>query len=291
MAAEQGKRSSQHSRQQVGCNLAAIRCVHAGKVLKSQPSTFFTPTILYPMRSIFLLLIFIGLFAFFKMANNSSRFFFDAHTKGHGPVVSEQRSLQGFHAIDLQDAADVEISIGDHYAVEVLAQQNLQPLLKTEVKDSTLVIYTDESWSSSAGTTVKVTAPAYSSLILDGSGTIRCMTPLVSPLMQLSLSGSGDIYLLFSTFQQVKCGLDGSGRVHLAGTTNTLDVDISGSGDVVAPDMTVNELTASISGSGNLSANVLKSLKADVSGSGDVRYKGQPTVQSSVSGSGSVSRL
>lgn len=235
----------------------------------------------------------VGLFVVGKRAFHFSGngFSFGPGTRGTGPAVMETRPINDFHAINMQIAGDVEVSVSETFSVEVNAQSNLLPLLKTEVKDGTLQIYFEESVSYSEDLKVRISGPAFDGLLVGGSGTIRVLTPLNSEKMKLDVAGSGDIYLPQATLQSATCSIAGSGGIHLGGTANDLRSDIAGSGDVKAKDLTVNNLTVGISGSGSVTANVVQTLKADISGSGDVRYTGQPTVEANVSGSGSVKRI
>lgn len=238
-------------------------------------------------------MLFVGLFVVGKRAFHFSGngLHFGPGTAGKGPVVSETRPIRDFHGINMQIAGDVEVSVAEQFSVEVNAQGNLLPLLKTEVKDGVLQIYFEESVSYSEDLKVRVSAPAFDELAIGGSGTLRVLTPLTAEKMGLSVAGSGDIYLPQAALQSAACSIAGSGVIHLGGTANDLKSDIAGSGDVKAKDLTVNNLTAGISGSGSVTANVVQTLKADISGSGDVRYSGQPTVEANVSGSGSVKRI
>jgi hypothetical protein len=244
------------------------------------------------MRYLLLFMFCVGLFVVGKRAFHFSGngLHFGPGTRGTGPVVVENRSVTGFRAVNMQVSGEVEVSVSDSFRVEVHAQGNLLPLLKTEVKDGALQIYFDESVSYSEDLKVRVSGPAFDGLSVGGSGSIRMLTPISAEKMHLDVAGSGDVYVPQATFQSATCSIAGSGGIHLGGSANELRSEIAGSGDVKAKDLTVNNLSVGISGSGSVTANVVQTLKADISGSGDVRYTGQPTVEAKVSGSGSVKR-
>ncbi len=94
------------------------------------------------MRYLLVFMLFVGLFV---VGKNS--FHFGMGIRGKGPVKTESRNVSGFHAIDLNVSAEVEVKISDNYFVEVEAQENLLPILKTEVENGTLKIYFDENVS------------------------------------------------------------------------------------------------------------------------------------------------
>ncbi len=210
--------------------------------------------------------------------------------KGSGPAQTESRSVRDFHAVDLDIAGDVEVRVGD-YNVEVQAQGNILPLLKTVVENGCLKIYFDESVSYTENLKIIVTAPAFDAFTIGGSGEIRVLSPLESDKMAIDIGGSGDVFLSQGNFNTLSCIISGSGEVELGGKANSAQVNVSGSGEVRAKNMEFNSLDAQISGSGSVSANVIQTLKADVSGSGDVFYLGSPSLETNVSGSGEVSRM
>lgn len=236
------------------------------------------------------LLIFMFLVGIFVVGKRSFNFSFGG-TKGTGPMKTETRSARDFHAVELDLSGDVELRIAEQYSVEVQAQENLLPLLKTEVDNGRLRIYFSENVSRSEDIKIQISGPAFDGLSVAGSGKITVLTPIQSERMNLSLSGSGDLIIAQATFGSLECSISGSGGVELGGTANATQVDISGSGDVQAKQLSSNEMRARIAGSGSVTAHVVQVLKADIAGSGDIFYSGEPSVESNIAGSGTVKKL
>ncbi len=248
---------------------------------------------LFPMRYLLIFMFFVGIFVVGKRSCNlnSNGFVFGPGIKGKGPVQTENRDVRDFHAIQLEVSADVEVSVGETYFVEVQAQENLLPVLKTELKDGALKIYFDENVSYSESLKIRVSAPAFDAFSIGGSGTIRVLTPIQSEKMDLAIAGSGDIYLTQGDFGNLKTSIAGSGGIELGGKASNMKSEIAGSGDVKAKALTANELNVSISGSGTVTCDIAQTLKAQISGSGDVFYTGEPSVDADVSGSGKVKKM
>lgn len=209
---------------------------------------------------------------------------------GDGPTQTESRSITGFHAIDLGISGNVEASLGD-YKVEVVAQGNLLPHIKTTVSDGTLVISFDESVSSSKDIIVRVSAPAFDGFSVSGSGEIKVNGPVQADNLKVAIGGSGAVNIPQVSADKFDLSLSGSGELLMGGKVNTGKLSISGSGDVKAKSLEFNELTTDVSGSGSVWTHVNTLLKASVSGSGDVYYTGEPKVEASVSGSGTVLKM
>jgi hypothetical protein len=172
-------------------------------------------------------------------------------TRGSGTVVSDEREVTAFDAIELSTSADVVVKAGDAPAVTVTGDDNVLDLLLTDVRDETLVIRTPTGRMFTTSRPVVVTAA----------------TPSIR-----------------------RVAVSGSGMVTVTGVeADTLEVSVSGSGNVVT-DGRAGSLRVAVSGSGNVSVGAVATLRADVSGSGNISYLGDPEVVGNVSGSGSIGR-
>lgn len=236
------------------------------------------------------LLVFMLLVGIFVLGKNSCHFSGLGGVKGEGPLQSETRTVSDFKRIQLDIAGDVEVTTGD-FSVQVSAQGNLLPLLKTVSENGTLKIYFEDNVSYSENILIKVSAPAFEAFSVSGSGEINCLSPIQAEHLDIAIGGSGDVAMTQSNINSLECSVSGSGGIVLGGKANSARIDISGSGEVEAKKLEINELRTAISGSGTITANVVQVLKASVSGSGDVFYLGDPTVESSVSGSGAIKKI
>ena len=241
------------------------------------------------MRYLLIFMLLVGLFTFGSRIFHFGSFGFGV--SGTGPTRTETRTASDFHAIECNIAGDVEVTVSDNFSVEVQAQENILPILKTEVENGTLKIYFSENVSQSEGLKVRVSAPAFDQFSLGGSGTIKTTNAIRAEKMEMNVAGSGDIVVLQAEFGTATASIAGSGSIELGGKANSLETDIAGSGDIKAKQLTANSLDVEISGSGSVTCDVVNNLKASIAGSGDVFYSGQPAVESNVSGSGTVKKL
>ncbi len=93
--------------------------------------------------------------------------------KGSGVAKTETRQLADFKSISNEAVGDVIVTIGDTQSVEVTIDDNLMPLLVTEVENGVLKIKTTGSFSTSLGLNVKVTVPSLESLRSSGVGNTK----------------------------------------------------------------------------------------------------------------------
>ncbi|HAD11825.1 MAG TPA: hypothetical protein DCF33_05230 [Saprospirales bacterium] len=242
------------------------------------------------MRNLLIFMFLVGIFVVGNRTCNGIHWGFSG-VKGEGPPQTESRTVDNFRGIQLDLSADVEVLIGESFALEISAQQNLLPLIQTKSENGRLIIFNNENYNSSEPIKIRVTMPALDQLAVGGSGSIKVASAFNTDKMDISIGGSGEVSCTQSTINTLHTAVSGSGEITLGGKCNDWSADISGSGEIHAKSFTANNLTASISGSGTITADVVTSLTANVSGSGDVYYSGSPTVNSSVSGSGEVKKI
>lgn len=207
--------------------------------------------------------------------------------RGSGNVVTETREVGGFVRIDLAGQGRVEVVLGDSEGLVIEAEDNLMPLLTSDVDDGTLVLGTTQNIAPTEDIVYAVTVVTLEAVEVSGSGEI--LAPDVNArTIAATVSGSGDIFMTDMEVGDLAASISGSGYIEVTGVAAALEVTISGSGDLNAEALSADTATISISGSGNSVVNVSDELSADISGSGSIEYLGDPTVESEVSGSGNI---
>ncbi len=208
--------------------------------------------------------------------------------------TSQTREVSAFTEVSLRISATVHLKQGDTQSVEVKGSEATLAKVITEVNERRLVIrYPNESrfskWNP-GNIDIYITIPQIDGLTISGSGSIISEGNIDSRILELIISGSGDIKLDGLKGDKVSAAISGSGNIHLLGkqASNELKATISGSGNVKAIDFPTDIVDVKISGSGNCWVNSVKNLIVRLSGSGNVIYRGNPSVDSNISGSGKV---
>lgn len=206
---------------------------------------------------------------------------------------TDKRTLPPFTEISLRINGDVHLTQGSDQSVEIKAKSSTINKLITEVKDRKLVIRfsTTDSWFKSwnpGKVDIYITIPQIDALSVSGSGSILSDDEITSRILDLAVSGSGDIKLTDLSAEKVSAAISGSGDIYLEGsdTADALDAAISGSGDIKASELKAKNVNVKISGSGDCDVYAVDQLKVRVIGSGTVRYDGNPQIDSNISGSG-----
>lgn len=188
---------------------------------------------------------------------------------GSGNVASEKRDLSGFKAVDVGGVFQVEITAQKGYGVEVEADDNLLPLIRTEVTGGVLKIVSDRKLTSSSPIRIRVSAPDIDDLEVSGAASVT-----VAELKNTAFS------------------VDASGysKVKLTGETAKLTVDVSGATKVDADDLKTIDASVDASGASHVSVNVSGDLRGDASGASKITYTGSPAnVDKNTSGASRVS--
>ena len=215
-------------------------------------------------------------------------------TIGSGHVVSETRSVSGFHGVKLTGSGDVIITQGDTEGIVVEAEDNILPLLETAVKGDGILYLGLKDRSGgirlTKGVVYRLAVKNLDQLVLEGSGSFRAAS-LTADRLRLELPGSGEITLDRLKAGAVAAQIDGSGNIGLSGEARSQTVRIDGSGDYKAKDFKTDTASVQIDGSGDARVWANETLKVEINGSGEVGYAGRPKLTQSVNGSGKVHGL
>jgi Putative auto-transporter adhesin, head GIN domain len=191
-------------------------------------------------------------------------------TRGSGQLASESRPVTGFTKVELSGTGELTIEKTGTESLAISAEDNILPLLTSEVSGDTLALGTKRN------TEIVTTKPINYALT-------------VKDLTGLTLSGSGNIRVSNLSTTELTTKISGSGTITASGTADDQDLDISGSGRYQADQLASKTVNAGISGSGTASVLVSDALDVRISGSGTLTYSGDPTrVTQDVSGSGKL---
>ena len=213
--------------------------------------------------------------------------------KGNGNVITQQRSVGSFDAVEAAGSFDIYLVKGNEGEMTIQGDENLMEYLETEVKNGDLKIKWKKGYSINTVNQFVVTLAIeeINGLSLSGSGKIESKIPLISDHFSTSVSGSGDMMLTIEA-NELEVAISGSGNIDFEGVVNKFDASVSGSGDINAKNLKCKMANLRISGSGGAYLDVSDELFARVSGSGDIKYKGDPAKQDvKVSGSGKVTKM
>jgi hypothetical protein len=232
---------------------------------------------------------------------------------GSGAIVAQERTLGGFTAVEMAGQGDVHIETGGEQKIVIEADDNILPLIETQVRDGTLVIRTKERIDLHPSRTIRcnVTLKELDSIVLSGAGDIDApavkadrfaatiqgagdlrIATLDAPTVELRIGGAGDIEIDDLDTDSLTALISGAGDVRFAGgDAKSAHVTITGLGNWEAEHLVTGEATVKITGVGDATVHARDRLTAEVTGVGKVKYLGDPIVEKRVTGLGGVGKI
>ena len=207
--------------------------------------------------------------------------------QGSGNVITQAREVAKFSHVRLKGSGKVFLTPGQKQSLEIKTDDNIMPLIETEVAGNKLTISHGNNRLRPTFFEVYITVQNLEGIGISGSGDIVGKGRFVTDSLYVEISGSGDMDLEVET-DLLENKISGSGSLQLAGKAEEYTIAVSGSGKIDAFDVDAKHVSVKVSGSGNCKVTATESLEARISGSGDVYYKGRPRINTNISGSGSL---
>jgi Putative auto-transporter adhesin, head GIN domain len=187
---------------------------------------------------------------------------------GSGNRKTEKRELKSFNAIDTSGAYEIDVTCQKPASFEIEADDNLLPLIKTEVHDGTLFVSNDQEYHSSKSTILRITLPEVNSV---------------------SSHGAGDVKITDSNSSDLKVQSTGAANINATGKAKSVTISSTGAGNIDTSKLTAEKAKVDATGAANVDVYASDQLDVSVAGVGSVTYSGNPkVVNKSVSGIGSV---
>jgi hypothetical protein len=181
---------------------------------------------------------------------------------------TESRDLPAFEAIACDGAYEIQVECQEKQALTIDTDENLLPLIKTEVSNNSLHIFTDGNLAPSKEIRILISLQNLSELTINGSA-------------------GGDIDKINNKALTLK--VHGSSKLKFSGKTGQIKIDISGSSKIDAASLVSEDAKIQINGSGNIKVNASETIDAQINGSGTIKYKGEPKhINQEINGSGSI---
>ncbi len=188
---------------------------------------------------------------------------------GDGQPASETRPIGPVTTVTADGAFAVMVKVGPAPGLTVETDKNLLPIVKTNVSNGRLDIYTEQSYSADGRIKVTVTSPNVTDIMASGSNHINAEGLTGGPL---------------------SVSLNGSNNAVLSGAVSALTAVMSGSNHLSARQLTADSADVTVNGSGNAAVDARQQLVAQISGAGSISVYGNPKARSTqVDGAGKIS--
>ena len=188
---------------------------------------------------------------------------------GSGVRQTQQRELPAFTSISMQGAFDIDVVCQKPQSFEIEGDDNLLPLITTEVRGNVLHIGTNKSFSVHEPIKIRIAAGNLEAISTNGAGSIN-VTGLKNDKFEIDANGA-------TAFR-------------VAGETKLIDIDTNGAGKIDAHKLRASRGVVDAKGVARVDVNVADQLDVTVSGPSHVTYQGDPVLNKTVHGPGSVDK-
>lgn len=188
---------------------------------------------------------------------------------GSGVRKVEKRELSPFTSISTDGAFEIDVVCQQPQSLEIQGDDNLLPMVTTEVSNGVLRITSVGSYSTREPMKIKIAVANIDGLTANGAGTIE-----VSRI-------KNDKFVIDS---------NGAPTITVSGETKELTIDANGAGKVDAHKLRASRAEVDSKGVAKVEVFASDVLNVTVSGPSQVIYDGDPEVNQTVNGPGSVQR-
>jgi hypothetical protein len=192
-----------------------------------------------------------------------------ADVKGSGKRVTEKRDIAPFTSIETNGAFDIEIVCQKDQNLEIEGDDNILPLITTEVSNNKLTLKPTQSYSVSDPIVLKITVPNLEAIMANGAGNIR-ITGVSNEKLQISS--------------------DGAPAITASGSTKMIGIDTNGAAKIDTHSLRAEHAIVDSKGVSRVDLGVSDRLDVNVSGPSHVTYRGDPVVNKTVHGPGKVEK-
>jgi len=211
--------------------------------------------------------------------------YFGPTVHGDGNVVTEERSVDPFNGIKGSSGLKVFITQGNEESVKIIADQNLQEKIKTEVIEGKLKIYTEYNIRNAKSKEVHVVYKNIDYLSSSSGCALKGENKLETDDIRINVSSGGHLKLEI-TASQIECDASSGGEGSLKGTTDNLEVNASSGGGLDATDLVSKYVIAGASSGGHAKVYATEGFNMDASSGGNISYSGGGKVDKKNSSSG-----
>ena len=186
---------------------------------------------------------------------------------GSGTAGSDTRSVGNFDEIEIHGALETEVTVGGSPSVVVTGDDNLVPLIETNVVGDRLVVRPTESMSRKLPMTITISTAA---------------------LTEIEVHGASQVDAKGIEADELTVELHGASTATLEGDADELDAEIHGASKLMAQKLDADEVQLQASGASSAELGEPDAISAALSGASTVRYAGSPNVTEKLSGSSSI---
>jgi hypothetical protein len=189
--------------------------------------------------------------------------------KGSGNRQTQKREVAPFTSISTDGAFTVEVVCQKDVSLEMEGDDNVLPLITSEVSGGVLKIGNTKSYSVNQPIVVKISVPN-----LDG----------------ISVNGAGKFDISQINNEKFEIDANGAPAINASGSTKLVNIDTNGAAKIDTHNLRAARAVVESKGVSKVDLGVSDQLDVTVSGPSQVTYRGDPVVNKTINGPGKISK-
>jgi hypothetical protein len=207
--------------------------------------------------------------------------------RGDGNFIDQTRTVPAFHVIDVESGIQVEVHVGAKAKVEIRAEDNILPLVETEVSGETLHIRFAEGTHSDAGVNIRVTVPSLTRIKADGGARVSGEIAKVDSL-KLEASGGAEVRLQGLEVKSLQANGSSAATLDLAGRADELALKATGATRFPLENLAVRAVQISASGACRGAIQASELVTGSITGASSLNITGGAKAQVASTGASSL---
>ena len=221
----------------------------------------------------------------FLLFLTTSCFFMDG-VKGDRNVVTQDRNISSnFDAIHASHGIDVKLTMSSNVSLTLEADENLHDIIRTDVKDGVLRIYSEKNIYSAEKRTVYVTAKEINEVKATSGSSVTSENTIKAGDFIVRTTSGANVNLQLDTESTSSSATSGS-NIRLSGKTQKLTASSTSGANLKAKDFEAKVCEARATSGSVMSVYATQELDASATSGGNIRCSGDPEIVKKNSSSG-----
>ncbi|MBE9468797.1 MAG: DUF2807 domain-containing protein [Bacteroidetes bacterium] len=198
--------------------------------------------------------------------------------KGDGQIITETRQVAGFAGIKIKNRIKVKYIQDSKQKLIVTADNNLMELIKTEVKDDTLNIYTSKNYSFNDTIIVEISSNKINFINLSQKSEFKGLNKISGDTITFNLNSCSKLNADIN-FTCLNCNAISKSIVNLSGNVETLKLKNNSKSKFSANNLIVKKCFIEAKMHSKSEVNVSKELNVEAQGKSKIKYSGNPDLK------------
>ena len=192
-----------------------------------------------------------------------------SEVRGSGKRELQTREIAPFTSISTEGAFTIQIVCQKDLRLEVEGDDNVLPLVSSEVSGNVLRLSNKSGYSVNEPVTFKISVPN-----IEG----------------ISVNGAGKIEIVGLKNERLEIDANGAPAINVSGSTQAIDIEVNGAAKIDTHNLRAARAIVDSRGVSKVDLGISDQLDVTVSGPSQVTYRGDPVVNKTINGPGKVEK-